>query len=156
MPTLIPISLAEARAFIAEHHSHNLPPQGWRFGVGAAVDGRLVGVATAGRPVARHLDDGVTVEVTRCCTDGTPMVASMLYGAVTRAAKALGYRRAITYTLAEEPASCVKAAGFVEVGTVAARPSWSTPSRPRHQTDLFDRPRRPAGPKVRWERTLAT
>lgn len=32
----------------------------------------LVGVAVVGRPVARLLDDGLTLEVTRVATDGTP------------------------------------------------------------------------------------
>ncbi|EPN7168035.1 XF1762 family protein, partial [Escherichia coli] len=32
--------------------------------------GELTGVATAGRPVARHFDDGLTLEVNRTCTTG--------------------------------------------------------------------------------------
>ena len=32
---------------------------------------RLCGVAICGRPVARYLDDGLTLEILRCCTDGT-------------------------------------------------------------------------------------
>jgi hypothetical protein len=39
--------------------------------------------------VARHYDDGLTLEVNRTCTDGTRNANSMLYGAVWRAAKAM-------------------------------------------------------------------
>ena len=38
-------------------------------------------------------DDGTTIEVTRVCTDGTANACSLLYGAMWRAAKALGYLR---------------------------------------------------------------
>jgi hypothetical protein len=87
---LSPITLAEARAFVGEHHRHNKPPVGWKFGVGVERAGSLVGVAAAGRPVARLLADRFTLEVNRTCTDGSMNANSMLYGAVWRAAKALG------------------------------------------------------------------
>lgn len=148
---LRPVTLAEARRFVGEHHRHNLPPRGWLFGVGIEVYGELVGVAVAGRPVARALDDGLTVEITRACTLGHGNANSMLYGALRRAAKALGYRRVYTYTLAEESGCSLRAAGFVMDAELAARPTWDTPSRARDQTDLFGNERRPAGPKVRWK-----
>ncbi|MFD4611942.1 XF1762 family protein [Streptomyces sp. NPDC058440] len=69
------------------------------FAVGAADEtGILRAVAIVGRPVARHLDDGTTLEVTRTASDGTRNANSLLYGASWRAAKALGYRRLITFT----------------------------------------------------------
>lgn len=130
MLALQPITYAEACAFIRLHHRHHLPPQGWKWG-NAVNDGeRVVGVATVGRPVARGLDDGWTVEVTRCCTDGTSHVASMLYGAAWRAAKALGYRRLVTYTLASEAGTSLRAAGFHALYETKGG-SWSCPSRPR-------------------------
>ena len=66
-----PVSLKTAQAFVRDHHRHNKPPVGHKFSVGLFDDERLVGVAVAGRPVARMLDDGMTLEVTRTCTDGT-------------------------------------------------------------------------------------
>src|SRR5262245_34252964 len=99
---LQPITQREAAVFIRQHHRHHPPPQGYRWAVAVNDGAQVVGVATIGRPVARAYDDGYTAEVTRCCTDGTPHVASMLYGAAWRAARALGYRRLITYTLASE------------------------------------------------------
>jgi hypothetical protein len=104
---------------------------------------RVVGVVTVGRPVARMLDNGYTLEVTRCCTDGTPHACSKLYAAAWRATRALGYRRLITYTLAEEPGTSLTAAGWRVVGQTSGG-SWSCPSRPR--VDLA-----PLGQKKLWE-----
>ena len=95
---LCPITYREACDFILQHHLHHLPPQGWKFGIAVADGDRIVGVITVGRPVARALDNGLTLEVTRCCTDGAKNAASMLYSAAWRAAKALGYRRLITFS----------------------------------------------------------
>ena len=88
----------------------------------------LIGVATAGRPVARHLDDGFTLEINRTCTDGTPNANSKLYGAVWRAAKAMGYKRAITYTQANETGSSLRAVGWLKVKNLPARKSWAESS----------------------------
>jgi hypothetical protein len=130
---LRPISLKRARAFVADFHRHNVPPQGWKFGVALAdADGQEVAVGIAGRPIARHLDDGLTLEITRICTLGDRNACSRLYGALTRAGQALGYSRFITYTLATEPGSSPRAAGFTPVDRTDTRSrSWSTPTRPR-------------------------
>jgi len=122
------ITLARAKGFIAEHHRHNAPPTGWKFGVSVWVEDRLVGVATAGRPIARHFDDGLTLEVTRTCTDGARNANSMLYGAIWRAAKAMSYRRCVTYTQAGETGASLRAAGWVKVKDLKPRGSWSDSS----------------------------
>ncbi|MFD5321153.1 XF1762 family protein [Streptomyces sp. NPDC127098] len=95
---IVPVTFRQAKQFIATHHRHHPPPQGMKVALGVAADDILVGVAVVGRPLARHLDDGRTAEVTRTCTNGTPNANSKLYGAAWRAAKALGFRRLITYT----------------------------------------------------------
>src|SRR6478752_1209459 len=115
-----PITLRAACAFIAEHHRHNKPPRGHKFSVAAYEGDALVGVATAGRPVARALDDGLTLEVNRTCTDGTRNANSLLYGAIWRAAKAMGYRRLITYAQADERGASLKAVGWERVKDLAA------------------------------------
>lgn len=143
MLSLQPITYPEACRFIHQHHRHHLPPQGWKFGIAVNDGERVVGVVTVGRPVARRLDDGWTLEVTRCCTDGTRHAASMLYGASWRAARALGYRRLITYTLIEEPGTSLKAAGWKSLYQTDGG-SWSVPSRPRVD-------RHPLGQKTLWE-----
>src|SRR5205814_119070 len=98
-----PMTLREARSYVAQVHRHHAPPQGGLFAIGAASGGIIVGVVIVGVPVSRMLaHDGDTVEVTRLTTDGTKNVCSMLYRAAWRAAKALGYSRLITYTLVEE------------------------------------------------------
>ena len=142
---LQPITYREACRFVADHHSHHLPPQGWKFGIAVNDGARVVGVITVGRPVARHLDDTYTLEVTRCCTDGTRHAASMLYGAANRAMRALGYHRLITYTLASEAGTSLKAAGWTVLYDTKSRPAgWNMPGRPRVNTH-------PTGAKTLWE-----
>lgn len=128
---LVPVSFAQACEFIAAWHRHHQPPTGHKFSVGVARDQALIGVAVVGRPVARSYDDGRTLEVTRCATDGTPHAASMLYAATWRASKALGYRRLVTYTQHGETGASLRAAGWTVLAERPARPGWNVPSRPR-------------------------
>lgn len=139
----VPMTLREARAYVDRVHRHHRAPQGGLFAIGAASDGEVVGVVIVGRPVARMLDDDWTCEVTRLASDGSPNVCSMLYRAAWRAARAMGYRRLVTYTLASEPGSSLLGAGFRVVGEVRGR-SWHTPSRPRVDSH-------PTEDKLRWE-----
>lgn len=141
---VVPMPLDEANAFVLAHHRHHLPVVGAKFCVGVADEaGVVVGVAIVGRPVARHLDDGWTLEVTRVATTGEPNAASALYGAARRSAFALGYRKLITYTLASEPGTSLRAAGWKVNGEVRGR-SWSCASRPRVD-------KHPLQDKIRWE-----
>lgn len=129
---LVPVSLAQANEHVAAWHRHNRPVPGSKFQMGAAdEDGVLRGVAIVGRPVARHYDDGDTLEVVRVATDGTRNANSMLYGACRRATFALGYRRLITYTQAEEGGASLRASGWSVIASRPARQGWSAPSRPR-------------------------
>lgn len=134
------IDLAEANAFVTEHHRHHKPVVGHLFSLGAVSvhvdqsDGllkdKIVGVAIVGRPVARMRDDGETAEVTRLCTDGTKDACSFLYGAAARAAFALGFKRIGTYILNSEPGTSLHAAGWRLIGERGGA-SWSRDSRPR-------------------------
>jgi hypothetical protein len=129
---LVPVTLAQANEHVAAWHRHNAPVPGAKFCVGAAdSDGILHAVAIAGRPVARHFDDGMTIEVVRVASDGHRNACSMLYGACQRAAFALGYRRVVTYTQADESGSSLRASGWSVIGERPARRGWSAPSRPR-------------------------
>jgi len=141
--TLTPLTLREARAFVASHHRHAPAPQGGLFAIGASGGGDVVGVVIVGRPVSRHMADGWTAEVTRLCTDGSRNACSLLYAAAWRAARAMGYRRLITYTLATEPGTSLRAAGWRVVAEVQRR-SWDRPGRPR--VDLH-----PLQERLRWE-----
>lgn len=150
---LRPVSLREARRFVAENHRHNEPDRGWKYGVGLDIAGDLVAVGVAGRPKAAPLDDGVTIEITRCCTLGTPNAASKIYGALCRASRALGYWSAVTYTLQSEPGSSLLAAGFHIEAALPARDEWiRSDGQARYQSDLFGNERRPSEPLYRWRR----
>lgn len=144
---LHPLRLNEAMRFVANYHRHHKPPQGGLFAIGCAVDGSETpcGVVIVGRPVSRHLDDGWTVEVTRCCTNGHKNACSMLYGAAWRAAKAMGYKKMITYTLMDEGGASLRASGAKLIGE-AGGGTWNRKSRPR--VDLH-----PLQMKFKWEFT---
>lgn len=143
--SLIPLDLAEANAFVAEHHRHHRPAVGHKFSLGAVSGDTVVGVAIIGRPVSRMRDDGMTLEVTRLCTDGTRNACSFLYGAAARAAFALGYRRIGTYTLPEEGGASLRGVGWKLMGERGGG-SWSVPSRPRVD-------KHPLQAKLLWELT---
>ena len=117
MLTVTPIDFAEANAFVATLHRHHKPMPGCKFCIAVSdEDGKVRGVAMVGRPVARNSDNGYTLEVNRCCTDGARNACSMLYGAAWRVAKALGYRRLMTYTLPAEGGVSLRAAGWKLIG----------------------------------------
>jgi hypothetical protein len=131
---LVPIDYAEACSFVARQHRHHPdPPPGWKFGVGVATTaGELVGVAMVGRPVSPVIQsEGYTLECNRTCTDGYPNANSMLYGAVSRAAFALGYHRVITYTQKGESGASLRAAGWRVIAERKPRKGWNHPGRPR-------------------------
>lgn len=125
-----PISFEEACEFVRLHHRHHVPPVGSKYCLAVNDGSQVVGVAIVGRPVARMSDNGWTLEVTRCCTDGTKNACSALYSACWRAARALGYRRLITYTLSSEGGASLKAANWRCLGERGGG-SWSREYRPR-------------------------
>lgn len=144
---LCPVELREANAYVDRHHRHSTTVVRDKFRVGLrnSSTGDLVGVAQVGRPRARMLQDGSTVEILRVCTSGERNACSALYAACCRAARALGYRRVVTYTLAEEDGASLKASGFTAAHETAGQ-HWSRPSRPR------DVEHHEIANRVRWER----
>ncbi len=141
--SVVPTTLRGANAFVAELHRHHKPARGCICVLAAHNGERLVGVAIVGRPTARRLQDGATAEVTRLCTDGTRNACSLLYGAAWRAARALGYRRLVTFTLPAEGGGSLRATGWRCVGE-AGGGSWSRKGRPRVDAHPLER-------KLRWE-----
>jgi hypothetical protein len=117
---------------------------GGKFAVGCEVDGKLVGVAIAGRPVARRLDDGQTIEILRVATDGTRNACSFLYARVVKIARLFGYTRIITYTLEEECGASLRAVGARVVSEVNPQ-EWSVPSRPPKSQPVYSQK------KLKWE-----
>jgi hypothetical protein len=141
--TVVPLPLDEANAYVERYHRHSNPVVGHKFSLGAALGEDIVGVAIVGRPVARRLDEGWTLEALRVCSAGERNVCSFLYGACWRATRALGYRKLVTYTLTTETGSSLRAAGFRVVASTPGR-SWDVPSRPRVD-------KHPLQERLRWE-----
>ena len=142
----VPLELRQANDFVASLHRHHDPVHRDKFRVGAMLNGKLVGVVQVGRPVARMLDDGKTIEVVRLCTDGTRDVCSFLYSKAARIAKEMGYSKIITYVLESESGASLRAAGWNEELTTSGG-SWDRPSRQRSTTA-------PTTPKRRFSRIL--
>ena len=148
MLVIIPLDLSEANELVSRWHRHHKPTIGHRFSIGVSNDGEIVGAAIVGRPVARRLDNGLTVEVLRCVTNGTKNACSALYAASWRAARAMGYTRIITYTLKDESGVSITGAGWKMLYHTKGA-SWSVPSRPRVD-------KHPLGQKTLWERKVGS
>ncbi len=143
-----PISYREASKFVKENHRHHTAPQGNKFSI-ALYDGEhVVGVIIAGRPVSRIQDDGITLEVTRCCVkEPYKNGVSKLYASVCRVAEVMGYKRVITYTLTEESGVSMKASNF-ELTKVSQGGSWNSKSRKRDN-------KHPVGKKFLWTKQIS-
>ena len=142
---IVPITLAEANEFVKRNHRHHGKVIGHKFSIAVAdvETSKIVGVAIVGRPVSRFLDDGWTLEVNRLCTDGTHNACSMLYAAAWRAARAMGYKRVITYILETENGTSLRAAGWKCIGQAGGL-RWTGRRKP--EVDLY-----PAQMKLRYE-----
>lgn len=143
--TLTPLTVKAARRQVRAWHRHLPEVQGGLFAVGVSAGDELVAVGVAGNPARVWQGTGRLV-ISRVATDGTANACSMIYGALCRAAKALGYSEVWTYTLPDEPGTSLRAAGFLEAG-ISAGGSHGRPSRPR-------RPAVRPEPKRRWVRRL--
>ena len=141
----VPVTLKEANVFVDAYHRHHKPVVGHKFSIGAVLGDKIVGVVVVGRPVSRMRDDGLTLEVTRLCTDGTKNACSFLYGAAAKATFALGFKRIGTYTLTTEGGTSLRAAGWKLIGE-AGGGSWSRKTRPRVDTHPVQR-------KLLWEQS---
>lgn len=143
-----PIELKEANEYVALLHRHHDPVYRDKFRIACmGSDGKIHGVIQIARPVSRNLDDGRTVEVVRCCTDGTINVCSFLYSKAARIAKEMGYSKIITYILESEDGTSLKASGWQYEADTQGNRSWNCKSRPRKTTA-------PTCAKQRWSKWL--
>jgi hypothetical protein len=142
---LVPMPIKDACAFVNQTHRHHIAPHGGLFAIGAAEAEKIVGVVIVGTPVARNNADGWTAEVTRLASDGSKNVCSFLYAAAWRAARGMGYRRLLTYTLTTEPGTSLRAAGWKCVGETGGG-TWNRPNSGRPRVD-----KHPTQLKLRWE-----
>ena len=141
------VRLRDAGAFVNMHHRHLASPLGHLFSLGCFIEGVMVGAAIVSRPVARHLDDGKTVEITRLASNGTRNVCSKLLGAARREAERRNFQRVVTYTMGCEPGASLRAAGFFCEGP-AGGGKWSRSNRIRGD-------RHPTERKLRWSAKTA-
>lgn len=144
---IVPIELKEANVFIESLHRHHKKVQGHRFSIGVEKDGKLIGVACVGRPVARNTNPKEVLEVTRLCTDGTKNACSALYAAAARVGKELGYKKIQTFILDSESGTSLKASGWVFDGESRGGQWKHTDGKPR-RTD------QPTCPKQRYTKVL--
>lgn len=121
---IVPITLREANAYVDKYHRHHNASRGCKFAIGCMNGDELCGVAICGRPVGRYLDNGLTLEITRLCTDGTRNACSKLYSACVKVAKAMGYEKVVTYILQSENGASLKASNFTCEGE-AGKPMWT-------------------------------
>lgn len=162
---LVPMTVKRAMAHVAEVHRHLPKVNGGRFAVGVEDRGELVGVGLVGNGPRVWEGSGKMV-ITRVAVrtsvsrDGRrdgwdePWAASiysapycsMIYGALCRAGKALGYTEAWTYTFHWENGASLKASGFTDMGLTDGG-EWDRPSRRRDAAVC-------AEPKRRWMRQL--
>jgi hypothetical protein len=103
----------------------------------------MIGVAIAGRPLARMLSK-LTLEILRVCVkEDNPGACSMLYARCKRIGQMMGYKKVITYTLESESGSSLKAIG-AEVETKVEANEWSRKGRKREHQIIYEQT------KLRW------
>lgn len=141
----IPITIRDANVFVTNFHRHNKKVTGAKFAIGLTEDCELIGVAIAGRPVARLLDNGKTIEILRVCVkEGYKNANSKLYGRVKRICQLMGYEKIITYTLQKESNASLKAIRAKPVSEVKPG-DWDRLNRRRKGQEIYSEE------KIRWE-----
>lgn len=141
-----PIIIREADKFVALHHRHNKKAGNGKFAISCWVDSEMIGVAIAGRPRSRHLDDGVTLEIYRVCTNGYRNSTSFLYARIKRIGQQMGYEKFMTYTLQSESGSSLFAIGGTIDKRVIHKKQWNNSKgiKRNHQAVTVM-------PKFRWK-----
>jgi len=138
-----PFTLKKANEFLKRYHRHSAPVTGGRFAVMAEFRGKIIGIGIAGRPTSRHLDNGLTAEITRVCTDGTPNANSFIYGKIKRILQAMGYKKIITYTLTSESGASLRAIS-AKIERTSRAEEWTREHRKRKSQPVYSKK------KYRW------
>jgi hypothetical protein len=151
-PRIVPITGKAAIRFIADHHRHLTKLQGALFAVAVERGGEIVAVGTAGNPARVWQGTGRIVISRVAALPGEDIrghacsYCSRIYGALTRAARELGYVEAWSYTLPDEDGRSLLGAGFWHMGFTSGG-EWSRESRQRELAICSDR-------KGRWVKPL--
>lgn len=141
------MTVKTAQGLIADWHRHLKRVQGGLFAACVMDGDSTIGVGLAANPARVWQGTGRFVIARVAVIEGKPNACSMLYGALCRAGKALGYREAWTYTLPDEPGTSLRAAGFEFMGMTKAE-EWDREKRPRNAAVNAEQ-------KKRWRRRLA-
>jgi hypothetical protein len=124
-----PCTVKRALPFIRRVHRRLPKVQGAMWAVGAWQEDELIGVAIVGNPARELMAD--TLAVLRVAViEGHRNGCSILYGACSRAAKAMGAENMVTYTHGDEHGTSLKAAGWIDGGLTDGG-EWDRPGRPR-------------------------
>ena len=140
MLTLRPCTIKRAQAWITGTHRRLPDMQGAMWAVRILRGGEMVGVAAVGNPARLLAEEGVLCVLRVAVIEDVPNACSMLYGACSRAARAMGATSLVTYTHLDEPGTSLRAAGWIDGGETAGG-EHDRPSRPR-QAALFPEPKR--------------
>ncbi len=134
---LAPITVKAATRWVRDTHRHLPTIQGGLFAAAVECDGRTVAAGIAVNPARVWQGTGrIVIGRVAAMPDLEPVgdhaapACTMIYGSLCRAAKALGYREAWTYTLPGECGASLRAAGFAYMGETSGG-EWDRPSRPR-------------------------
>ncbi|MCP4549499.1 MAG: hypothetical protein GY835_23840 [bacterium] len=137
---LRPCTVKRAKRWVYDHHRHLKKLQGAMWAV-AVYDGEeLAGVAAVGHPARKLAEQGKLCVLRVAVAEGVPNACSMLLGACSRAARAMGATDLVTYTLQDEPGTSLRAAGWIDGGLTDGG-EYDRPSRYR-QPALFPEPKR--------------
>jgi hypothetical protein len=133
----------QALPFVARVHRRLPKVQGAMWAISARVGDEVIGCALVGNPARMWMEDSAVLAVLRVAViEGNRNACSMLYGACSRAAQAMGAEDLVTYTEGDETGVTLKAAGWVDAGMTDGG-EHDRPSRQR-------KPAVNADPKRRW------
>ena len=139
---LRPVTVKAALPFVRAVHRRLPRVQGAMWAVSVLRGAERVGVALVGH-AARLLAEDDCLSVLRCAViEGHHNACSMLYGACSRAAKAMGATDLVTYTHADENGASLKASGWIYGG--------STTGGEHSRAGRKRAPAVDAAPKQRW------
>lgn len=120
---IVPIGLDDANRFIKAHHRYMTVIHRARYCISAYHNGQLVGIVATTPPTNNKVDDGLTIEIARLCTHLAPYnTASALISRACKAARAMGFRKVITYVDASVDGACYRSCNFISGSEFLRRP----------------------------------
>lgn len=140
--TLRPCTIRAAKNWIGLHHRRLPRLQGAMWAVAACRGSDMVGVAAVGHPARMLAAENVLCVLRVAEAPPGRNACSMLYGACSRAARAMGATGLVTYTHQDEPGTSLRASGWV-YGGLTSGGDWGRGNRPRKPALYPD-------PKHRW------